>query len=325
MPRALVSTLALLSLTLAAAAQRGVPIPLEKDLVNRDDGVTWIVEGRQRIPSHVTLSSLRACRIQGAGADAVLEVEGELDLRAATGGTIDVEGVWIEPVAGCKGLTLLNLRFQGSGGLRTAEGAVVETDIMLQSSAFEGDARCDMGLFGGELVLMSVGSQAPLVVRGLTDDKQKRNALELVVDSCKAPARDLTGGLVVEGVKQVRVSNSELGGQESRLVDCGKVEFVANLVRSRRMEFRYSTPKSFKGVRIDAVDFACGELVLRQPTSGSDPEKVRLSDCWFDDRPTQEEVRQHMLRDASSDPENGALGNLVDLHAAPLGLGGKVR
>ena len=321
----LLRPLVLLLAAAPALAQRGVPIPLEKDSTNRDDNVTWIVEGRQRLPSHVALKSLRACTIQGAGAGAVLEVEGELDLRAATGGTIVIDGVWVEPVERCKGLTLLNVRFRGDGGLRTPEEIMVDAELTLSDTNFEGKARLDLGLFGGKLLMMGCASDEPVTVRGLTNDKQKRNGLVLQVDSCSGRDRALRGGLVIEGVKEVLVRNCDLGGEASRLVDCGKLEFFGNLVRSRRMEFRYSTTKSFKSAKISAVDFRCGELLLTQPPTGSDPEKVRLVQCWFDDHLEEEAIRQHMLRDAASDPDNGALANLVKIQPAPLGLGGQAR
>lgn len=54
------SLLGALLLAAPAFAQRGTPIPLGKDSTNREDGVTWVVEGRARIPSDVKLTSLRA-------------------------------------------------------------------------------------------------------------------------------------------------------------------------------------------------------------------------------------------------------------------------
>jgi hypothetical protein len=318
------SAFALLLLAAPALAQRGTPIPLEKDSTNREDGVTWIVEGRQRIPSHVTLTSLRACTIQG-GEGAVLEVEGELDLRAATGGHCVIDGVWVEPVAGCKGLTLLNVRFRGDGGLRTAGDGQVDVEATLNDTNFENQARLDLGLFGGKVLMMGCASDAPVTFRGLTSEKQKRNALELQVDSCSGRERALRGGLVVEGVKEVLVRNCDLGGEESKLVDCGELEFFGNLVRSRRIEFRRATPKSFNTTKIGSCDFRCKELLLWQPMAGADPEKVRLTQCWFDDLLLEPDIRAQMVSDHERDATSGALADFVKIQGAPLGLGGAAR
>lgn len=324
MPRSLC---AVLLFAAPALAQRGTPIPLEKDSTNREDGVTWIVEGRQRIPSHVKLTSLRACTIQGAGEGAVLEVEGELDLRAATGGHCVIDGVWVEPVTGCKGLTLLNVRFRGDGGLRTVGEAQVVLEATLNDTNFEGKARLDLGLFGGKVLMMGCASDEPIAFRGLTSDKQKRNTLELQVDSCsgRVPERALRGGLAIEGVKQVLVRNCDLGGAESKLVDCGELEFFGNLVRSRRIEFRRAAPKSFHTTKIGSCDFRCGELQLVQPMAGDDPEKVRLTQCWFDDLVLEPDIRAKMVVDHERDAENGALADFVKVQGAPLGLGGQAR
>lgn len=325
MPSLLRSSLALLLLAASALAQRGTPIPLEKDSTNREDGVTWLVEGRQRIPSHVTLASLRACTIQGAGEGAVLEVEGELDLRAATGGVIVIDGVWVEPVAGCKGLTLLNVRFRGAGGLRTAPESVVDAELTLNDVNFEGKAQLDLGLFGGKLLMMGCASDEPVVLRGPTSEKQKRNAFVVQVDSCSGRERALRGGLLVEGIKEVLVRNCDLGGEETKLVDCGELEFFGNLVRSRRIEFRRAAPKSFGTTKISSCDFRTGELLLVQPMAGADPEKVRLTQCWFDDLLAEVDIRAKMVSDHERDAENGALADFVKIQGAPLGLGGSAR
>lgn len=319
------SLCAVLLFAAPALAQRGTPIPLEKDSTNREDGVTWIVEGRQRIPSHVKLTSLRALTLQGAGAGAVLEVEGELDLRAATGGHCVIEGVWVEPVAGCKGLTLLNVRFRGEGGLRTAPESQVDVEATLSDTNFEGKTQLDLGLFGGKVLMMGCASDEPVVFRGLTGDKQKRNALELQVDSCSGRERALRGGLLVEGVKQVLVRNCDLGGEETKLSDCGELEFFGNLVRSRRAEFRRSAPKSFHTTKIGSCDFRTGELLLVQPMTGADPEKVRLTQCWFDDLLAEADIRAKMVSDHERDAKNGALADFVKIQGAPLGLGGAAR
>lgn len=330
MHRMLAAPLVALALAAPALAQRGVPIPLEKDHTNREDNVVWIVEGRQRIPSHVTLTSLRAVTIQGAGEGAVLEVEGELDLRAATGGVCVIDGVWVEPAEKSKGLILLNVRFRGDGGLRTAEDAMVKADLTLNDTVFEGAAQLDLGLFGGKVLMMGCGSDAPVRFVGRTNDKQKRNQLDLQVDSCSGRdsqnrPRGLHGGLVIEGGKEILVRNCDIAGKEMRLVDCGKLEFFGNLVRARNAEFRRSEPKSFKTTKIKSVDFRCDELLLVQPATGKAPEKVRLVECWFDDHLEEEAVREHMLRDAMNDAENGAVANFVRIQAAPRGLGGKAR
>jgi hypothetical protein len=325
MPKPFRPSLALLFLAAPALAQRGSPIPLEKDSTNREDGVTWVVEGRQRIPSHVKLTSLRACTIQGSGEGAVLEVEGELDLRAATGGHCVIDGVQVEPVVGCKGLTLLNVRFRGDGGLRTVGEAQVEVEATLNDTNFEGKARLDLGLFGGKFLMMGCASDELVTFRGLTSEKQKRNALELQVDSCSGRERALRGGLAIEGVKQVLVRNCDLGGNETKLVDCGELEFFGNLVRSRRIEFRRAAPKSFNTTKIGSCDFRCGELLLVQPMAGADPEKVRLTQCWFDDLLAEADIRTKMVSDHERDAENGALADFVKIQGAPLGLGGGAR
>jgi hypothetical protein len=316
---------AVLLLAAPALGQRGTPIPLEKDSTNREDGVTWVVEGRRRIPSHVKLTSLRALTIQAAGEGAVLEVEGELDLRAATGGHCVIDGVWIEPVAGCKGLTLLNARFRGAGGLRTDGETQVDVEATLSDTNFEGKAQLDLGLFGGKVLMMGCASDAPVVFRGRTDDKQKRNTLDLQVDSCSGRERALRGGLLLEGVQEALVRNCDLGGEESRFSGYGKLEFFGNLVRSRRIEFRRPASKSFGTTKIGSCDFRTGELLLVQPMAGADPEKVRLVQCWFDDLLEEADIRAKMVSDHARDPQNGALADFVKVQAVPLGLGGKAR
>ncbi|HVS19838.1 MAG TPA: hypothetical protein VMT18_14630 [Planctomycetota bacterium] len=310
--------LAALPFCMPALAQRG-PLPVEKTATLRDDLGLYTVEGRQRIRGNVKLKGLRACTIQGVGEGAVLEVEGLLDLRAATGGEVVIEGVWIEPLPGCKGISLRNTRFEGEGGIRTHEGEPVDAEVLLEATHFRDGSRLDLALIGGGVELLSCASSAPVALRGLTGDKQKPNRLRVEIKDCAGKPGGLAGGLEVRGVHQVAVRHTNLGGELCLLADNGELEFYGNLGRSQRIEFRQSEPGSFRTTKIGGTDFSCRELLLIQPAGSGDPEKARLDNCWFDDRVEPADIKEHQLSDFERDPTNGVLAIFARIQERPLG------
>lgn len=325
--------------------QREGPLPIEKSSTLKDDGQTWFVSGRQRIRSNVELKSLRAVRIVAQGEEAVIEVEGLLDLRAATGGFISFENVCIEPMPGCKGLVLLNCYFQG-GGLRTAREGACKTDVLLHNSNFAQGARLDLDLLGGEFNMLSCSFREPVAFRGATEDEKSRNALKLHITNCQGrqprggrggqggagggpqvgtPAPfGFAGGLKIEGVRTVMVRNCSVAGDESLFADCGELTFDNNLAISKRVEFKSSTPKGFGGVTIATTDFDCDRLVLFQPKSLSAPQKLRLDSCWFDGRLDEQRILSEIVEDATNNPESGVSASFFKIQEAPLGHGGRV-
>lgn len=336
--------------TLASFAQQAPPpvqegpLPVEKSFTLKEDGQVWYVSGRQRIKSNVTLESLRACRIVAQGEEAVVEVEGKLDLRAATGGNIAFENVWIEPLPGCKGLVLLNCRFQG-GGVRTAREGACKTDILLHSSYFGERSRLDLDLLGGDFNMLSSSFHEPAALRGATADEKSRNALKLSITNCKgarprggggggggrggggppmAAPFGFNGGLRIEGVNKVLVRNCSVAGEESVFADCEELTFDNNLAISKRIEFKSSAPKSMGGLSIATTDFDCDRLVLFQPKSLSAPQKLRLDSCWFDGRLDEQRILAEIVEDASNNPESGVSASFFKIQENPLGFGGRV-
>jgi hypothetical protein len=323
-------------------AQREGPIPVEKSFALKEDGQTWYVSGRQRIKSNVALESLRACRIVAQGEEAVVEVEGKLDLRAATGGNIVFENVWIEPMPGCKGLVLLNCRFNG-GGVRTARDGACKTDVLLHSSNFAEKAKLELDLLGGEFNMLSCSFFEPVTFRGVAPDDKSRNALKLHITNCKGRPKGpaggggrggggggpsvapygFAGGLHVEGVREVLVRNCSVAGEQSVFADCEELTFDNNLAISKRIEFKSSTPKGFGGVTIATTDFDCDRLVLFQPKSLSAPQKVRLESCWFDGRVDEQRILAEIVEDASNNPESGVSASFFKIQENPLGFGGR--
>jgi hypothetical protein len=324
--------------------QREGPLPVEKSFALKEDGQTWFVSGRQRIKSNVALESLRACRIVAQGEEAVVEVEGKLDLRAATGGYIAFDNVWVEPMPGCKGLVLLNCVFSG-GGLRTARDGPCKTDVLLSSSIFAEKAKLELDLLGGEFNMLTCSFFEPVTFRGVAPDEKSRNALKLHITNCKGRPQGrggggggggrgggggpsmapygFAGGLNVEGVREALVRNCSVAGDQSVFADCGELTFDNNLAISKRVEFKSSTPKGFGGVTIATTDFDCDRLVLFQPKSLSAPQKVRLDSCWFDGRVDEQRILAEIIEDASNNPESGVSATLFKIQENPLGFGGR--
>lgn len=322
MARGLLAALALVALATGAAAQRGQPLPVEKTATLREDDAVWYIDGRQRIPRTATLTSLRRGRIVGRGEGAVLEVEGGLDLRAVTGGEVVIQDVWVEPLAGCKGLTLLNCRFEGKGGLRTSSLGPAKAKLILNKSRFVGSAELDLELTAGQVALMGFGSEAPVRIACAVEEGERPGKLELTAVGCQGKQAGFDGGLRVEGVREVLVRHCDLAGELSVFADCPKLTFDGNHARSARIEVRHSEPRSFSRTEISNTDFRCKELILFQPAK-STPQKVQLVRCYFDGLLDEDRIRAELVEDCGRDTHSGVLADFAKIQEDPLGFGGR--
>ena len=89
---------AMLSASAAAGPRRGreIPFPAGKTAILRQEKVTYVVEGRVKIPVGVEVTCLRDVYIVGKGSGAVIEVEGRLKVHGVGAREVIFENVAVE-------------------------------------------------------------------------------------------------------------------------------------------------------------------------------------------------------------------------------------
>lgn len=316
----------LLAVPAAPAAPAALPLqqpfPLRNTTV-REDGVRFVVEGRQTIPRGQKVVSLRQCRIVGAGPGAVLEVRGALELKAVTGGDVVLENVWIEAGPECKSLYLSSCRFEGGSGLRSSPEGAHAADVFLEQPTFERGAKVDVTMSGGKLIASNLSSRAPVVIRGVPVSERSANKLKLHLIGCTGRDRGLFGGLVVEGVRDATVSGSALLGGEVRFTDCAKLAFAANNVRSKQVVFEQTEAGRFGKTDISSCDFHGNVVRLLAPPRANKTEKLVLDHCYFRGMEDPETICAELVEDATRNPETGVVAGFKKVVTDPMGLGGK--
>ena len=312
--------LALLSLPLAgspAAPRAQEPFPTESTVTLREDGKLWHVRGRRTIASSVKIVSLRSARIQGLDGEAVLEVSGVLELKAVTGGGVTLENVWIELAPDCKALYLSQCWFKG-GGVRSSEKGPTQAKVFIERSYFQEGASFSVSMSGGSIDVQGASSAEEILLRGLPQSEKVENKTSATFLSCK-----LAKGLQVVGVLELLVRNCDLAGDAVTLLDCPRLHFDGNNVRTERMMLAHSEPGRFAKTKVGNCDFRCDVIELRAPPRGDKSEPVLFDHCWFRGRIEPLVIRRELILDQLRDPTSAAVASFRKTSAAALGLGGR--
>ncbi len=313
----------------ALCAPSEEPFPTEKTVTLRAESADYYVEGRQLIPGHVKISSLRRAKLSGRGEGAVLQVDGTLELKAVTGGEVLVENLWIEVLPRCKSLYLSHVKFGKKSGIRSPEGAPNKAVIYMEYCEFDpGTFSIDMT--AGTLDFQTVHSRAPVVINGSAPSAKSSNNTKILIMGCMGQRggnrpRALSGGLLVTGIKDALIRNNDIGGERTLFQDCSKIMFDGNNARSGMTEFRQSEYGDFGGLDFKKTDVCSDELVFFAPAKGKKQERVKLENCWFGGSEDPETIRSTVVRDCLRDPECGVMVTFRKTSAEPLGFGGNRR
>ena len=313
-----------LACTAQAAFGQGEPFPVSKTTTLKTDGLVFHVEGRQRIPSNVKIASWRAIEIRGQGGEAVLEVEGVLELKAVTGGRVQVRDVWIEPMPECRSLYLANTTFHGSGGIRPSPEGPCAPQIYMEFLELGPGTSLELDMTAGSVDLQASIARAPVRFTGLRPSPKKPNGTKVEVLTCKSKKKGgLNGGLLVEGMRDVLVRNCDLAGERTAFVDCEKLDFDGNNSRSRLTEFRHSDYGGLKKTKIHNCDFRSPRVVTWTPvkTEGR-AERLLMDHCWIGGWTDPDSILAEVIEDSSRDPTSGVRVDFRKLRERPFGLGG---
>lgn len=327
-PRSFVLGGALLA-GLASPAAAQTPFPVDRDARLEELGDVLTVTGRTRIPRHVSLEGMRAITILGKGDggknDATLEVSGNLELRAATGGQIEFRDVWLEITPECKEIHLALCVFRGRCGIRPSPDGPSEAKIFFEKVDFERGSSLTIEASDGSILMDGCTVEGPLVLRGIARSESVKSGFTVSVYGSSGREqnrrRGLLGGVTIEGIKDGTIRTCDMAGRLSAFVDVRKLTFDGNNVRSKRVEFRNTTSGGFGGLKITKTDFSPEKLVLLSPRQAGKTERLTFDDCYFGGLGDLATIRREMLEDAENS-ESAALAVLAGIRPEPHGLAG---
>lgn len=282
------------------AAPDEKPFPVDKGQILREEGVTYFVEGRKRIPKGVEISCQKDVRIVGRGGqEAVLEVEGSLQVHGVTKKEVVFEGVWVETQAKFEDVRLDLCHFTTSGGVRTVEGGS-DGRLFVESCTFLGPTSVSGTFLANEVDLQGNTIHEPVVLKAVAPPGTKATRAQLMLFH-----GSFQGGVTVEGFSDVTVRSAVLGGAKSVFKDNAKLVLDANKVASKELEIRHSAAGRFKDTRMEKCDVLSKRVVLFAPLQKGLNEVLSVDKCWFDKETSEKLLRANLFVDAEDDSACG--------------------
>ncbi len=301
----------------ADAAPEEKPFPVAKQTILREEGAVYYVDGRQKIAAGIEIAVQKDIHIKGRG-NAVLEVEGELQLHGVSAREIILEGVTIELAPAFQECRIDMCIFRNGGGVRTAPEKASVGRLFIENTTFSDSAQLDIVFAGDQVDLQASSSNAPVRIRAATPEGASKNSVKLMVMNNGA----LNGGLVVENVADVTVRTNLLRGPNTTFQDCGVVIFDANKVESSVLEFRQSKPGNFGRTKMQKCDVYTDKIVVFAPRDPKTLERFPVDKCWFKGVTDKKQLLSTVFVDAADDPRCGVQVEIAKVMERPLELAG---
>jgi hypothetical protein len=314
----------------AAAADDAKPLPVDRSQILKSGG-SYYVEGRVRVAKGVQIMVAKDTRIVGRGeSGGIIEVEGQLAIVGVSNLHVTLKDVTIELQPTFTDFRTDMVDFTGKSlGVVTAADKPSDGRLFLQNTTFDAKATVDVTFSSNEIDLQRVHAPNLVHVKAVDPPNQTGNRVKLnLMNNCPAPSGpsngDFSGGLLVERVNEVICRTNVLGGESVRFVDCGPIDFDANHVTCKSLEFTQATAGRFKGTTITKCDVQCPKIVLAAPSDPKHPEKVVCDKCWFGGETKEKAVRDRFFTDHDDDPNCGVTVDLTRISEKPMGLAGAV-
>jgi hypothetical protein len=314
----------------ADAGDDAKPFPVGRSQILKSGG-KYYVEGRVRIAKGVDIMVSKETTIVGRGeGGGIIEVEGQLAIVGVSNLHVFLTDVTIELQPKFTSFRTDMVDFGGSSlGVRSAGDAPVDGRLFLQNTTFGGKSTVDVTFSSNEVDLQRIDAPNLVRVKAVTPAGQDANRVKLnLMNNCGGTSGPvsgrLSGGLLVENVSEVIVRTNVLGGESVRFVDCGPIDFDANHVTCKTLEFVQAAAGRFKGTTITKCDVQCQKIVLSAPADPKKPDKVVCDKCWFGGETKEKLVREKYFTDKDDDPNCGVAVDIQKISEKPMELAGVV-
>jgi len=301
----------LLCLAAAATAQGTVPLPTKRSTILRKGGVVYFVEGRQKIPRGCEISIQKDVKIVGRG-NAILEVEGSLQIHGVERREVIIENLWIEPSKHCEDIHLDMVFFRKGGGVRAPRQLGARAKIFIENVSFEAHTSVEVALAGGRIDLSASSFSQKTRIEGII--AERKNFCPLVVNirsEC-----NFASPLEVIDARDVTVRICVLRGDRALFKDCLTVMFDGNKVQASTLQFEQTKSGRMSKTTLLKCDLYCSRIIFKVPAARK--EGVRIHKCWFNGLVKAKEIREKVL------VEENVRVNLGKINKRPLELAGRL-
>jgi len=312
---ALAPLLAFVASPAAVAAPDEKPFPVARGVVLKEEGVTYYVEGRQRIPKGVEITLQKDTKLVGRGDDPVLEVEGALMVCGVTGKEVEIENLWIEPQAKFTDVRLDTCTVRGKGGIRTVVEGGVDGRLFVEGCTFLDGATVQASLSANQVDLHSTHFYQPVTLKALVPPGAKATKAAVFLHKGCYEA-----DLSVEGFADTTVRAVVIRGGKATFKDCGKFTFDANRLEVNALEIRYSDSGRFKNAKMEKCDVYRTKILLWAPVQKNLNELLVCDKCWFNGVTDDKKIRETVFTDGDDDPACGVKVKFQKINETKLDL-----
>lgn len=291
--------------------------PTEKSAELKEEGRTWFVDGRSKLPNTISVTNHRATVIEGIGTENVIELSGALSLKASLGGTVVLKNIWIEVEPDARELYLSSVEFQG-GGIRTTPNGTVAPKVFAENVKFDASASFSLRMCAGEVDLQNCSFASVVTLVGIPQSEKAPNKSDIGLLACRA----LPSGLVCQGIATVLVRNCDLGGVLTRISNWNTLDFDGNNAHSTEFEFELPSYGKFKTAKVHNCDFRTTKITFKCPADDGKAEKWNLDHCFFGGLVDPKAITSTLIVEHTTDPKIGVEVQLKRIAPNPLGLGG---
>ncbi|MFT4537685.1 MAG: hypothetical protein ACI841_003535 [Planctomycetota bacterium] len=312
----------------AASSRRSLaekPFPIGKTTTLREESAQYTIEGRQVIKKNVKIVSLRQMQLTGIGENPTLVVEGVLDFRAVTGGWARISNLTIELAPSAKELVLMDVELGRGGHVRPSDQGPADAKVNINGSKVLSGGSIELLMDAGKVAVMGTLATGPITIRGAMRSETKGSNVEVLLVSNGGAANGIRGGLIIAGVKSATLRLNDFAGERITLENIEKLDFTANNVRCKNLEFRHDKGGRLPKANIEANDFRCRTIMFLAPSkSKTQVERLSLSNNWFGGLKDEDAVREKLIQDSETHPESGVLVRIKKIAPVALGLGGRL-
>ena len=311
---------ALLALFVLPGAGDGTEKPFpatDRSLILREEGITYVIDGRVVIPRGVEISCQKDVHIRSKSkTPAFIAVEGSLKVHGVSSRDVIFENVFVEPGPEFDEIQLDTCIFRKGGGLATPKDGKAAGRILVQGCSFESGARVDVAMNSESFQFLDSGASSALKLRGVPG-KDGRSRLKGIVRAARV------FGIEAIGVADLTVRLSHLRSDPLLLRDCEVLCFDGNKVEGKDLKFEQTKAGGFARTEVMKCDLYTKTISFKAPADPKRDDAVVLDKCWFQGVTDSKGIAER-IRDAADDPAQNVRASALNPQERPLELAGAV-
>lgn len=268
--------LAGLLLTVAALAEE--PLPLNRSA--KLQGKTFTLTGRHALGKGVRITLGPGTRVVGRGKNAVIDLEGSIQVAGEPGAEVVFENVWINLTWKFAGLRIKHAKFLKSGGVSVPHERETRGKAYLEHVTMTKEASVWVTFHEGSIELRHVTSESTCQIAATASDRNVKLDMFACRFTSSSDPKVIKGGLRTHHVKEVRIENTHFGGLSSSFTGGVKLALEGCRFAGRGVSFRQPTKGRIGKIKIAKCDFGKDTGVTFEGPRGG-KERVTLKECYF--------------------------------------------